>query len=58
MRPIEGVRIIAFGQQTTVLQVVELNNNRFMCFIEPSIVVPSIEYTRDYIADNEIEKYL
>lgn len=55
------IGIIAFGQKTTVTDMTFLKcanesiYSKVMLNIEPSVVVPSKEYTRDYIWLNEIQ---
>ena len=56
MKPIEGATIITYGQKVKISQVIE-QNNKYRIYLEHPIVVPTSEYTRDYITVDEIQKY-
>lgn len=45
----------SFGQTVKVIEI-DLNNKIY--YLDHPIVVPTIEYTRDYIYFNEIEEIL
>jgi hypothetical protein len=57
MKPIEGIKIIAYGQEVRIAQVVTVDEMHRI-YLEHPIVVPGREYTRDYISAEEIQKYL
>lgn len=57
MKPIEGAKIVAYGQEVKITQVITVGGKKRV-YLEHPIVVPGIEYTRDYISPEEIEKYL
>lgn len=57
MKPIEGAKILVYGQEVVISQVVQINN-KTRIYLEHPIVVPGIEYTRDYISPTEIQEYL
>ena len=52
-KPIEGATIIAYGQEVTITQVVTVKG-KHRIYLEHPIVVPSVEYTRDYISSDEL----
>lgn len=56
-KPIEGATIIAYGQEVKIAQVIDING-KYRVYLEHSIVVPSKEYTRDYISPKEIQRYI
>jgi hypothetical protein len=57
MKPIEGAEIITYGQKVYITQVVQEGRNQRI-YLEQSIVVPGVEYTRDYITPSEIQSYV
>ena len=57
MKPIEGAKIVAYGQEVKIAQVVIIGKKKRV-YLEHPIVVPGKEYTRDYISPDEIQKYL
>ena len=57
MKPIEGAKIVAYGQEVKIAQVVIIGKKKRV-YLEHPIVVPGIEYTRDYISPEEIQRYL
>lgn len=57
MKPIEGATILTYGQEVKISQVVNVKGKNKI-YLEHSIVVPTKEYTRDYINENEIQKYI
>jgi hypothetical protein len=57
MIPQEDQKIIAYGQETEIIRVEKIRDG-YRCYIDPSIVVPTSTYTRDYVHSNEIQKYL
>jgi len=56
-KPIEGAIIVAYGQEVKISQVVTIKGIQRI-YLEHPIVVPSVEYTRDYISSDEIQKYV
>lgn len=57
MKPIKGTIIVAYGQKVKIAQVVIIKG-KYRIYLEHSIVVPSVEYTRDYISIDEIQRYI
>lgn len=57
MKPIEGATIVVYGQEVKIVEVITIDG-RSRIYLEHPVVVPSIEYTRDYISNNEIQKYV
>jgi len=57
MKPIEGATIIVYGQEVKIEQIITINGKQRI-YLEHSIVVPSVEYTRDYISKEEIQNYV
>ena len=57
MKPIEGSKILVFGQEAIIMQVMK-HKNVYRYYLDRSIVIPTKEYTRDYISDDEIEKII
>ncbi|MFA5068204.1 MAG: hypothetical protein WC466_09280 [Candidatus Izemoplasmatales bacterium] len=57
MKPIEGSKILVYGQEAVISQIVQVNN-KTRIYLEHSVVVPGAEYTRDYISIEEIQKYI
>lgn len=55
--PIEGATIVVYGQEVKIAQVVTVNG-KHRIYLEHPIVVPSAEYTRDYISSDEIQRYI
>ena len=55
--PKEGATIIAYGQ-TVKIAYVETVNGKTMVYLEHPIVVPTREYTRNYISLEEIQNYV
>ena len=53
-KPIERATIIAYGQEVKIVEVV----TKHRIYLEHPIVVPSVEYTRDYISSDEIQIYV
>ena len=56
-KPIEGATIVAYGQEVKIAQVVTIKG-KHRIYLEHPIVVPSEEYTRDYISNDEIIRYV
>mgnify|MGYP003621589757 CR=1 FL=1 len=56
-KPIEGETIVAYGQKVKIAQVVTVKG-KHRIYLEHPIVVPSVEYTRDYISNDEIQKFI
>lgn len=56
-KPIEGAAIVAYGQEVKIVQVVTIKG-KDRIYLEHPIVVPSVEYIRDYISSDEIQRYL
>jgi hypothetical protein len=56
MQQLKEKTIIAFGQSIKIIDI-EDNNGQIIYRLEHPIVVPTIEYTRDYIYENEIQKF-
>jgi hypothetical protein len=56
-KPIEGATIVAYGQEVKIVQVVTVKGNHRI-YLEHPIVVPFVEYTRDYISSDEIQRYV
>jgi hypothetical protein len=57
MKPIEGSKIITYGQYAIISYVVTING-KHRIYLDSNIVVPDKEYTRDYISIDEIQKYI
>ncbi|MFO7968823.1 MAG: hypothetical protein R6U15_01780 [Candidatus Izemoplasmatales bacterium] len=57
MKPIEGAEIITYGQKAIITQVVTVNKRRRI-YLDSQIVVPTMEYVRDYIDESEIQSYV
>jgi hypothetical protein len=57
MKPIEGAKIITYGQEVTISQVITIKG-KHRIYLEHPIVVPTVEYTRDYISPDEIDSYV
>lgn len=57
MIPQEGQMIKTFGQETEIIRVEEIKDG-YRCYIDPPIIVPSVEYIRSYVHSNEIQEYL
>lgn len=57
MKPIEGARIITYGQEVNIAQVINING-KCRIYLEHPIVVDGVEYTRDYISCDEIQEYI
>ena len=57
MKPVEGARIVSYGQKVTITQVVDIKG-KIRIYLDHPIVVPEINYTRDYISVDEIQKYI
>ena len=57
MKPIEGATIIAYGQEVKIVQVVTVKG-KHRIYLEHPFVVPSADYTRDYISSYEIQSYV
>ena len=56
-KPNIGSIIKTFGQSVKVVGI-EDNNGQIIYRLEHPIVTPYIEYTRDYVSKNEIQKIL
>lgn len=56
-KPIEGATIMTYGQEVIIAQVVTIKG-KHRIYLEHAIVVPSEEYPRDYIAADEIQRYI
>lgn len=56
-KPIEGATIVAYGQEVKIAQVVTIKG-KHRIYLEHPIVVPSEEYTRDYISNDKIIRYV
>lgn len=54
MKPIVGTTIIAYGQKVKIDEVVKIKG-KYWVYLEHPIVVPSIEYTKDFISCDEIQ---
>jgi hypothetical protein len=50
-----GATIITHGQKVKILFVEELSNDAHVYHLEHPIVVPSIQYTKNYVYDFEID---
>ena len=57
MNPIEGSKILAFGQEAIIEEVI-IYNGITRCYLDRSIVVDTKEYTRDYIDSSEIQEVI
>lgn len=57
MKPIEGSKIMAYGQEAIIEEVI-VYNGITKCYLDRSITVPTKEYTRDYIDSSEIDKII
>jgi hypothetical protein len=57
MKPIEGAIIVAHGQTVKIAQIVIIGG-KHRVYLEHPIVVPGIEYTRDYLSVDEIDEYV
>ncbi len=57
MKPIEGATIITYGQKAVITCVVK-SGDKYRCYLNHPIVVPTAEYTRDYIDSSEIDRYV
>ena len=56
-KPIEGATIVVYGQEVKIAQVVTVKG-KHRIYLEHPIVVPSVDYTRDYISSYEIQSYV
>ncbi len=54
---IEGALIVTYGQKVRISQVVTVRGKHIV-YLEHPIIVPTKEYTRDYIEPEEIDKYI
>jgi len=50
-----GSTIVAYGQTAIVVNVVTVSGE-MLVYLDRSIVVPTAEYTRDYVKADEIQK--
>jgi hypothetical protein len=57
MKPKPGDLIITYGQKVMVESVMEFMGDYFY-YLEHPIVVPTMEYTRDYIKECEVQKII
>ena len=57
MIPIKGAKIISYGQEVKIDEVT-LINDKYFIVLEHPIVVPTREYTRNFIDENEIQRYV
>jgi len=55
--PQEEQKVKAFGQETEIIRVEKVKDG-YRCYIDPSIIIPTAIYTRDYIHSNEIQEFL
>jgi hypothetical protein len=55
--PHEEQKIKTFGQITEIIRVEKMKDG-YRCYVDPSIVVPSFIYQRDYIHSSEIQEFL
>lgn len=51
---IKGTTIIVYGQKVKIKKVI----TQQLIYLEHSIVVPSVEYSRDYISSDEIQQII
>jgi hypothetical protein len=59
MEPKEGMTIITYGQEVKIAKIDEgVITDKTIIYLEHPIVVPTREYTRDYISVDEIQKYV
>jgi hypothetical protein len=51
---IKGTKIIVYGQKVKIKEVI----TQHIIYLEHSIIVPSVEYSRDYISSDEIQQII
>jgi hypothetical protein len=51
---IKNTKIIVYGQKVKIKEVI----TQQLIYLEHSIVVPSVEYSRDYISSDEIQQII
>jgi len=51
---IKGTKMIIYGQKVKIKEVI----TQQLIYLEHSIVVPSVEYSRDYISSDEIQQII
>ena len=57
MKPVEGDKILVYGQKVTITEVVNVDGETRV-YLDHPIVVPEVNYTRDCISVDEIQKYI
>jgi len=56
-KPIEGAKIVTYGHEVTIAQVVTVGG-KDRVYLDRPILVPWEVFPRDYISSNEIERYV
>ena len=54
-KPMVGSSVLVYGQQATIVSVVTVDGE-MLVYLDHPVVVPSLEYTRDYVKVSEIQK--
>jgi hypothetical protein len=57
MKPIEGSKILVFGQETIIIQVMKYKN-KYRYYLDRDIEINSSNDTKDYVDDSEIQKII
>lgn len=52
-----GSRVLVYGQQVTVVDVVTVDG-QMLVYLDHPVVVPTAEYSRDHVKVSEIEAFL
>lgn len=55
--PQEEQIIKAFGQETEIIRVEKIKDG-YRCYIDPSVVVPGVIYSRNWIHSSEIQEVI
>jgi len=55
--PHEDQKIKTFGQTTEIIRVEKIKDG-YRCYVDPPVVVPTVEYIRSYVHSSDIQEYL
>jgi hypothetical protein len=58
IKPCAGDLIRAYGQEAIIDEIHDYIDNKFICHLNQSIIVPDKTYCRDYITSDEIQEII